>query len=242
MARAYRRPHQPRVVRDSLLEKIAIVTMAIIMAVALVWVLILKPILDWATQNLIFLICVGAVLVFALATIGYFYFMRKKKFEDKQRAKGLEKFVDRHGKEFWVKAEEVNSLREKDEEERFKETLYQRVIEAIRKFEPSRVYHNEFGYHTELQGALKTQFPNARVEMQTGASRPDIVIEDIAIEVKGPTDNNALNTLTTKCLKYSQYYKKLIIVLFEPQFSEQNMGEIASGIKQYFPNVEIIRK
>jgi len=80
------------------------------------------------------------------------------------------------------------------------------------------------------------------MEIQTGASRPDIVIDEIAIEVKGPTDNQALNTLTTKCLKYSQYYKHLIIVLFEPQFSESNYWEIVNGIKTYSPHVEVIRK
>ena len=89
---------------------------------------------------------------------------------------------------------------------------------------------------------MKSKFPSARIEIQTGASRPDIVIEDIAIEVKGPTDNNALDTLTTKCLKYSRYYNKIILCLFEPVFSESNFREIEAGIEQHFPHVRVVRK
>jgi len=130
----------------------------------------------------------------------------------------------------------------KEAENIMKTTLFYKVVEATGRFEPSRRYGNEFGYHAELQGWLKSHFPDAKVELQTGSSRPDIVIRDIAIEVKGPTDNQALNTLTTKCLKYSHYYSHLIIVLFEPTFSESNHNEIVNGIKRHFPTVEVIRK
>lgn len=139
---------------------------------------------------------------------------------------------------FYLKEREQRAI----EEAKIKETLFYKVAESIKNFPPSRRYGNEFAYHTELQGWLKSQFREAKVEIQTGASRPDIVIADIAIEVKGPTDTQALNTLATKCLKYSQYYTHLIIVLFEPRFSESNYSEIVEGIKRYFPNVEVIRK
>lgn len=166
----------------------------------------------------------------------------KQAFEEEQKAKGLVKFVDRFGNEKWGKPNEVERWKKEDEEAKIKESLFNQVVESIKKFQPSRKYGNEFGYHTELQGWLKSHFQNARVELQTGASRPDIVIDNIAIEVKGPTDNQALNTLTTKCLKYSHYYTHLIIVLFEPIFSESNYSEIVEGIKRHFPNVEVIRK
>lgn len=68
------------------------------------------------------------------------------------------------------------------------------------------------------------------------------MIEEIAIEVKGPTDDQALNTLTAKCLKYSQDFGKLIIVLFRPEFSERNYAEIKERITRVFPNVRVIRK
>jgi hypothetical protein len=120
--------------------------------------------------------------------------------------------------------------------------LFREVIAAIMSFKPSRSYNNEFEYQLELQGWLKSRFPYSKIEVQSGSSRPDIVIGDIAIEVKGPTDDKALNTLTTKCLKYTQYYEKVIIVLFEPSFSEANYDEIKRGLEERFPEVHIIRK
>ncbi|NMG82819.1 MAG: hypothetical protein GIS02_01270 [Methanosarcinales archaeon] len=151
-------------------------------------------------------------------------------------------FSDRFGKEKWGSLEEIKAWKRRDEEEKTKESLLDKVLESIEDFKPSRRYKNEFGYHTELQGWLKAHFPSAKVEIQTGASRPDIVIDDIAIEVKGPTDSQALNTLTTKCLKYSKYYTNIICVLFDPSFTNKNFQEIQEGIVRTFPNVSIIVK
>ncbi|MDG6921324.1 MAG: hypothetical protein JRN59_07330 [Nitrososphaerota archaeon] len=131
---------------------------------------------------------------------------------------------------------------EEEKQREFERTLPGAVIKAIEEFRPSRRYHNEFPYQTELQGWLKSRFPTSQIEFQTGASRPDIVIEDIAIEVKGPTDNRALETLTTKCLKYSGHFSKVILVLFEPIFSESNFSEIEAGIERLFPHVYVVRK
>ncbi len=122
------------------------------------------------------------------------------------------------------------------------ESLFFKVIKSVKKFESSNKWSFEEGYHGELIGYLKLKFPNVIAEHQTVSSRPDIVIENIAIEVKGPTDNRALDTLTTKCLKYSQHYAHIIIVLFEPRFSESHYNEIYKGIKKHFPHVEVIRK
>jgi hypothetical protein len=97
-------------------------------------------------------------------------------------------------------------------------------------------------YHTELQGYLKAKFPEALFEFQIGASRPDIVIGDIAIEVKGPTRSQDLDTLARKCMKYGQHYQHLTMVLFEPQFSQNEFTETETGLKKYFPQVELITK
>ncbi|MGH2640057.1 MAG: J domain-containing protein, partial [Rhabdochlamydiaceae bacterium] len=121
-------------------------------------------------------------------------------------------------------------------------TVFSKIVSTIVAFTPSFKWPNESGYQAELLSYLKQSFPDAVVEPQSGASRPDIAIQDIAIEVKGPTDNQALNTVTTKCLKYCHHYSKLIIVLFQPMFSERNYEEIQRGVNQYFPNVRIIRK
>ncbi len=169
--------------------------------------------------------------------------LEKEQFEKEQEAKGLVKFVDRFKNEKWGTLQQVKTWEKEDKVAGLKESLFYRVAESIEKFEPSRLYKNEFGYHTELQGWLKHEFPEAVVEMQTGASRPDIVIDDVAIEIQGPTDNRALDTLSTKCLKYTNHYLYLVIVLFEPYFSESHYNEIVEGIEKNFPdNVKVIRK
>ena len=163
---------------------------------------------------------------------------RHERFAEEQRAKGLVEFTRYDGASQWGTPNQVEAWRRKEEEE----NLPNRIVRAVKDFTPSRRYHNEFSYQTELQGWLKSKFPSSRIEIQTGASRPDIVIEDIAIEVKGPTDNRALDTLTTKCLKYSGHYRTVVLVLFEPEFSESNFREIEAGIERAFPHVFVIRK
>lgn len=116
------------------------------------------------------------------------------------------------------------------------------IVGLIDKFQPSTRWRNEEGYHAELIQYLKRNYPNAKAEHQTGASRPDIVINDIAIEVKGPTDTQALTTLADKIFRYSNHYSKHIIVLFEPCFSESRYNELIKGIRASHPNVEVIRK
>lgn len=102
---------------------------------------------------------------------------------------------------------------------------------------------NENNYHIELLGWLKREFTDiVEYEVQSGASHPDLVIKDIAIEIKGPTDSQALNTIASKLLRYEQYYPIMIIVLFECNFSEQLFQEIQNGINKHFKNVTIIRK
>ena len=125
---------------------------------------------------------------------------------------------------------------------KIKKTFPYKVYKYIEEFEPSQKYSEEIGYHAELQGWLKSRFPSAKTEIQTGSSRPDIVIGNVAIEVKGPTDDNDLNSLGTKCLKYSQHYKHMIMVLFEPNFSHRNYDELMKGMKKHFPDIKVIKK
>ena len=180
---------------------------------------------------------------------GYLYYkdtekrkVEREAFVQSQINKGLISFVDRKGIEKWGSSEEVAKWSSEDNIAKIKELKLYQVIESIEQFEPSRIYHNEFGYHVELQGWLKKEFPNTSFEKTTGASRPDIVIDDIAIEVKGPTYTKDLKTLSDKCVRYSNYYNNLILVLFEPSFSEELFLEMATGIERVFPHVKIIRK
>ena len=120
--------------------------------------------------------------------------------------------------------------------------LFQNVIGVIHQFHPSRKYHNEQGYHNELQGWMKAYFPSAEVEHQTGSSRPDIVIDRcIAIEVKGPTRSQDLTTIADKCNRYLQYYNNLVVVLFEVDVNERFYDEWLKGIETHHSKVKIIR-
>ncbi|MGD0535422.1 MAG: hypothetical protein ABR999_08290 [Methanoregula sp.] len=165
-----------------------------------------------------------------------------REFEKQQNNLGLIKYTDRFGKILWGTPAELELWKQKEDEEKIKDLLINKIVNAIEKFCPTRNWEYEDGYHKELLGYLKHDFPDIKYEFQMGSSRPDLVIQNIAIEIKGPTDNAALETLTTKCLKYSKYYDHLIMVLFNPQFSEKNFKEIQAGINQYFPHVKIIRK
>lgn len=121
--------------------------------------------------------------------------------------------------------------------------LYVNVETAIRSFRPRKLWQYERQYQDELYDWLKQDFPYiVGYEVQTGSSRPDLVIKDIAIEIKGPTGNRELDTLTTKFLKYSNYYPHFFIVLFDCKFSERHFYEIERGVRNHFPNVKIIRK
>lgn len=121
--------------------------------------------------------------------------------------------------------------------------LHVNVENAINSFKPSRNWEYERQYQDELFSWLKRDFPNiVEYEVTKGSSRPDLVIKDIAIEIKGPTGNRELDTLTTKFLKYANYYPHFIIVLFDCHFSEGHFDEIQSGIKKVAPHVIIIRK
>ena len=166
----------------------------------------------------------------------------REKFEAEQKEKGLIKFLDRDNNEKWGTPEEIEKWKKDDEESKIKDLLINRIVQSIQKFQPARKWPDEDSYHKELLGYLKGEYPDIKYEFQTGSSRPDLVIGNIAIEIKGPTDNSALDTLTTKCLKYSHYFDHLIMVLFDPQFSERHFKEVESGIHQYFPHVVIIRK
>lgn len=123
-------------------------------------------------------------------------------------------------------------LRAKDHE------LY-KIKTTIESFKQSRNWPNEAGYQADLYNFLKRNFPDAKLEEKTGASRPDITIKNIAIELKGPTTDEGINSLPTKCIKYSKYYRKIIFVLFSPKFSQSNFIEIKKGIEEKFPGLTI---
>jgi uncharacterized membrane protein YhaH (DUF805 family) len=119
-------------------------------------------------------------------------------------------------------------------------TLHFNVENAIRRFKPRKKYRYEIDYQNELYHWLSLEFP-VQYEKQEGSSRPDLVIKNIAIEIKGPTRNRDLDTLSTKFVKYPLHYPHLIIVLFDCDFSEGHYNEIYTGMRRIDPDIVIIR-
>ena len=131
----------------------------------------------------------------------------------------------------------VIKMRQKENEFKYQ------VRSAVEDFEPSQRWKTEEGYHGELQGWLKTRFPTSRVETRRGSSRPDISINDIAIEVKGPTTHNDLDSIANKCMKYKHHFKEgFIVILFNVLVSDRTYDEWKSILNNTFPEVIVIRK
>ncbi|MFH1391136.1 MAG: hypothetical protein ABIH20_02375 [Candidatus Diapherotrites archaeon] len=117
------------------------------------------------------------------------------------------------------------------------------LIKEIEAFTPSQKWFNEQGYQGELQGWLKRKFPDSKVEVQRGSSRPDLILKNIAIEVKGPTTAEQLNTIASKCMRYSKHFPEgLIVVLFDIKVGDRYYAEWFSSLKDQFPEVIVIKK
>jgi hypothetical protein len=242
------------------IDPITAAIIAIIFIAVFLWLYVLKPLIDWFTANVQIIAAIGFLIFFGV--VGIYAVTAKRKareqeqehirleeerrqkeaFAVQQRAKGLELYVNRFGEEQWGTQRDVAVWKKMDDEAKVKESLYYKVVSEIKAFKPIKRYEYEQPYHDTLYSFLTAKFPHAKHEHQRGASRPDIVIENIAIEVKGPTLDRDLETLTTKCLKYHNHYDKMIIVLFDPQYSQRNFEEISRGINQSWPDVEIIVK
>ena len=206
------------------------------------WVIIVQPILEWLFRNILLIIIILVPLIFLYSKRKEEKEAEKKAFEKEQKLKGLIKFIDRFGNERWGKPAEVEKWKKENAEAKEKEKIINRVVEEIEKFKPFRKYKEEFPYQLDLARHLKSNFPDVDIEEQKGSSRPDIVVEDVAIEVKGPTRNKDLRTIADKCMRYYQHYGKIVIVLFDVNVYDRYYDEWKHGVKKYFPNVKIIRK
>jgi hypothetical protein len=135
-------------------------------------------------------------------------------------------------------------LIEKNPLETINDQKIKEIITNIHQFSPLLdYYHFELPYQIDLARYLKNIYPNTQIELQKGSSRPDIIIEDIAIEIKGPTGERELQTIADKCSRYPQHFKRgFIIVLFDVKATHQFYSEWETGIQNTYPNVQIIKK
>lgn len=123
--------------------------------------------------------------------------------------------------------------------------FYDEIIEAIKLFKPFQSYDKELPYQIELATYLRSRFQNKQVDIEQYrlSSRPDITIDGIAIEVKGPTGDRELETIANKCLLYGPSHPKgLIIVLFNISAGQFRYEEWLKKMNKQYPGVKIISK
>jgi hypothetical protein len=162
----------------------------------------------------------------------------RERFAQGQRRAGLVPVLGQDGRERWLTPPEAEAFRSRElasEDEAL-------VRASLQAFQPSMRHDYELPYHMELLGFLRARIPAAEPELQVGSSRPDIVVGHVAIEVKGPTDMAALQTVADKCVRYAQHFAVVIVVLFDVQVSERMYAEWESGIVRAFPHVTLLRK
>jgi len=181
--------------------------------------------IGWVIQNIIKIV-IGFIF---LMLILYWLIHKRRKKEDERRLEQMR----------------INEMMERKRLEQLKKEekeLINRVLRAIYSFKPFKKYGIEILYQTELGGYLKHQFPSTKIETQSGSSRPDIIIDNIAIEVKAPTTSDSLKTIPDKCVRYHQHFSKIIVIMFEIQVGDRLYNELREGLKVKFPEVTLIKK
>lgn len=93
----------------------------------------------------------------------------------------------------------------------------------IREFKPLRYYNEEKMYQVELAWFLKSNYPDLDIEVAKDYSRPDIVLDNIAIEIKWPTNMQWLKSLPDKINSYIPKWDYLFIVLFNIKIVEDKI-------------------
>ncbi|GEM_PF-2121273 len=140
---------------------------------------------------------------------------------------------------YQVKQEKKEILRDGDTVKGF----YEQVVNEIKSFYPSGRHNYELPYQMELVGYLKAKFLGAGIEQPRGSSRPDITINGIGIEVKGPTRVEEIKTIMEKCARYCPSHPKgVIVVLFDNQVPSFRYQEWLKDFKNRFPEVIVISK
>jgi hypothetical protein len=121
---------------------------------------------------------------------------------------------------------------------RKRDELFDSVCNAIRKYVPPKYSSIEIAYQWAIYEYLKKEFHSIKIEPPTETrDRIDIVIGHIGIEIKGPTKNKDLETLLIKCMKYGKYYRKLIFVLFAPEYQQSKFEQIKAEIRTKYPEI-----
>ena len=167
----------------------------------------------------------------------------KKRKEEEEIAKGNKLWRDPDSKEErWVSPDEYDGLekelyerlavrkqeyeRREQEERQHREEKIQRqkefeaqkvikIIRTIEEFDPRKRYELEKDYQETLFTILNRAFPQCIFEKQKSFKNPDYEIEQICIELKGPTDKHQLDTVSEKVPRYLKEWDHMIVVLYD---------------------------
>lgn len=124
-----------------------------------------------------------------------------------------------------------------------KRIFLEKIADKIRSYVPKTSSQLEVDYQLLLCGYLQNDYPEIELERQKGSSRPDLVIRDVGIEIKGPTFIGSLQTIADKLLRYPQHFGGgIIIVLFDVQVNNRFYGEWLEGIKMKYSEAIVIKR
>jgi len=172
----------------------------------------------------------------------YWFYIKKPQIQKRENEETIKR-QEEESKERVRKAE-LEKIRYQKELRNKYGDLFVNIVETIKAFKPLLPYYeNELAYHIDLARWLEPKYPMLKVEYQLGSARPDIVIEDIAIEIKGPTTEEGLQSIADKCLRYHHHFKRMIVVLFNIRTKTNRFfTEWEEGLKKHFPDVMVIKK
>lgn len=127
----------------------------------------------------------------------------------------------------WVIYYYYNKKKKDIEQERIKNIpdFLLKLEKDIKSYQPYKKFDKEEPYQIWLHGHLQHEYPNLEVEKTIDYSRPDIIIDKIAIEIKWPTKMDWLKTLPDKINKYLPKRDYLFIVLFDINIVENKTKE-----------------
>lgn len=177
-------------------------------------------------------IILATVIIGIICYIIYkIYVWRKNlKIEKEMELKGYDKYIDARGHAVWGPPEEAE-----------KHNYFTEIVRAIEEFRSPKKYEKEVRYQDTLFAWLKSRFPDTKMEVQRGSSRPDIVIGDVAIELKGPTNHRDLDSIPSKLMRYPQHFERVIVVLFDVNVNPRYYKEWYTGLSKKHPEVVVIR-
>lgn len=151
---------------------------------------------------------------------------------------------------YYFKIRKTNFL-EKQRLEKIPEIVLN-IKKEVENFTPLRNYSKEEPYQLELSWYLKNFFPNLDIEISKNYTRPDIIVDNIAIEIKWPTNFSDLKTIPDKIIRYTKEWDYLIIVLFNLKLSENQetsdkifdewMSDIEENFSSKMDRILIIKK